>query len=213
MSQRNKASLFDSQKKQVLSDLTAHRDASPKGSVDERCLPIMDILNRHADYVTTSSCSGRVCLWAGTEKGQGGWPLVSHEVVDPDAVVAAVTSLEPSFSNVVLKMEPFVLHVQCRDIAASHRILVPALDCGYRNSGVIPGKKHTMLAMRHTCSMEVPIGCDGVVLVDETYLRKVVEIANAKLRDNHRSLDKLVTRIQSTLATSTGDDGSTAEAE
>ncbi|KAL7517675.1 hypothetical protein ACHAWX_002582 [Stephanocyclus meneghinianus] len=39
------------------------RDKSPKGSVDAKILPLVDLINRHPEYVTLSSCSGRVALF------------------------------------------------------------------------------------------------------------------------------------------------------
>lgn len=39
-------------------------DASIKGAIDEGALPILNILNAHARYLSTSSCAGRVLLWA-----------------------------------------------------------------------------------------------------------------------------------------------------
>ena len=52
-------------KKAILADLNQpqYTDLSPKGSVDEGCLPLMQILNNHEDYVTTSSCSGRISIF------------------------------------------------------------------------------------------------------------------------------------------------------
>jgi tRNA wybutosine-synthesizing protein 3 len=56
---------FQQKKKFVLDNLSSMcaTDKSPKGFVDGRCKPTMDVLNRHQDYVTTSSCSGRVALF------------------------------------------------------------------------------------------------------------------------------------------------------
>jgi tRNA wybutosine-synthesizing protein 3 len=66
---------FHSRKQQILSSLTSDPsskiDKSPKGSVDEAILPLIELLNRHDDYVTTSSCSGRIaiyCAGKGTKK-------------------------------------------------------------------------------------------------------------------------------------------------
>jgi tRNA wybutosine-synthesizing protein 3 len=38
-------------------------DKSPKGSVDVRIQPLVNLINCHPDYVTLSSCSGRVALF------------------------------------------------------------------------------------------------------------------------------------------------------
>ncbi|CAI2161988.1 5059_t:CDS:2 [Funneliformis geosporum] len=59
---------FHTRKQQILSSLTStdpssRIDKSPKGSIDEAILPLIELLNRHDDYVTTSSCSGRVAIY------------------------------------------------------------------------------------------------------------------------------------------------------
>ena len=197
------AGLFDRMKVQILSQLVpggpSAVDLSPKGSVDELCVPMMDTLNNHTDYVTTSSCSGRVSVWAGVEKGEGGWLVSSHATIDPDAVVASLTPF-PSTGAVILKMEPFVMHVQCRDLAASHKVLVAALHAGFRNSGVIPGKKRVMLAIRHTMTLEVPLGQDGVRMVDDAYVAHITAIANTKLLENFSRIELLHKTVVAALA-------------
>ena len=79
---------FDARKDVVLTTLsrTNYSDRSPKGSVDARCYPVMEYLNGEADYVTTSSCSGRVSLWqdAGEHAGGEGAPDRDEEA-EPEA--------------------------------------------------------------------------------------------------------------------------------
>ena len=90
-------------------------DKSPKGSVDEPIRPLVDLINKHSDYCTLSSCSGRISLFDpnqqhlqrgderettirnessdnGTKrtasgKGTGGWLLVSHYPIHPNELV------------------------------------------------------------------------------------------------------------------------------
>ncbi|CAJ0758269.1 22332_t:CDS:2 [Entrophospora sp. SA101] len=44
-------------------------------SIDEPMLPLINLLNKHNDYVTTSSCSGRIAVYC---VGGGKWLFVSH---------------------------------------------------------------------------------------------------------------------------------------
>lgn len=44
-------------------DETINLDKSPKGSVDDKIRPLVDLINQNQDYVTLSSCSGRVALF------------------------------------------------------------------------------------------------------------------------------------------------------
>lgn len=105
---------FDRKKEQILHDLENPEvtDLSPKGSVDCRILPIMETINSHPDYVTTSSCSGRIAVYCDpittplfetqtedislpvensqtTTKGGGHWTFVTH-----DPVITTSLSLE-----------------------------------------------------------------------------------------------------------------------
>src|SRR5262245_39549957 len=101
-------------------------DNSPKASVDTAALPIIALLNSHPHYVTTSSCSGRLVVFAeaiGASGEQDGWLLVAHEEVEDQAFGALgfAESEQPleygDMSTLVsLKFEPFILHVEAATI-------------------------------------------------------------------------------------------------
>lgn len=105
--------VFAAKKKKILSQLAAptedYVDASPKGSVDAPIRSLVGTINSIDSLVTTSSCSGRIAIYAegakkssddkldvsgGTNsnvetknsstqgKGGGAWLFVSHESVD-----------------------------------------------------------------------------------------------------------------------------------
>ena len=80
----------------------AEADKSPKGCLDPHIAPLVHAINAHPDYVTTSSCAGRVVLWAegsgaraeadGRTDGAGGrWLLCHHDRVS----LAQIESLVP----------------------------------------------------------------------------------------------------------------------
>ncbi|OUM54909.1 hypothetical protein BVG19_g4360 [[Candida] boidinii] len=58
---------FDQKKESIqreISETTSDSpDASPKGTIDELCIPIIKLINSHHDLVTTSSCSGRASVF------------------------------------------------------------------------------------------------------------------------------------------------------
>ncbi|XP_072956456.1 tRNA wybutosine-synthesizing protein 2/3/4 [Typha angustifolia] len=109
---------FQKRKEQTLAALSSPSpDKSPKGGVDAPIVPLLEAINRHPYYFTTSSCSGRISILCHTnpnhnpspstqevsnedksnnnnkktttkkKAGGGGWVFVSHEPADPDAVV------------------------------------------------------------------------------------------------------------------------------
>ena len=58
---RNLQTLYGST--DIIGRYSTEIDKSPKGSVDQKIRPLVDLINCHPDYVTLSSCSGRVALF------------------------------------------------------------------------------------------------------------------------------------------------------
>uniref|UniRef100_A0A8C0WM02 tRNA wybutosine-synthesizing protein 3 homolog n=1 Tax=Castor canadensis TaxID=51338 RepID=A0A8C0WM02_CASCN len=127
-------------------------DLSRKGSVDEDVVGLVQLLNAREQFFTTSSCAGRVLLLDGVidgfqvQKQNCCWLLVTHKpCVKEDVMVA----LKKANGDAVLKFEPFVLHVQCRQLEDAQILHSVAVDSGFRNSGITVGKRgKTMLVLQ-----------------------------------------------------------------
>ncbi|KAG8437180.1 hypothetical protein GDO86_008030 [Hymenochirus boettgeri] len=121
------------------------------------------------------------------------WLFVTHQLCKASEVVAA---LEKSTGNVVLKFEPFVLHVQCRALADAQLLHTVAINSGFRNSGITVGKKgKIVMAVRSTHGLEVPLSQNGKCLVSQEYIEFLVQTANKKMEENI----KRITRFHSCL--------------
>jgi len=59
MAQSTKTNIFQQQKSTSLSKV----DRSRKGSIDEPIVDLVHLINQHDQYFTTSSCSGRICVF------------------------------------------------------------------------------------------------------------------------------------------------------
>lgn len=57
--EKSTRALFDSRKRQVLE----HADLSRKGSIDDYIRPLVGCINSNHNYITTSSCSGRILIY------------------------------------------------------------------------------------------------------------------------------------------------------
>lgn len=273
--QRQRDREFTAHKSSILANLQSNAcDLSPKGSVDVKCLPVMDLLNHHTDYITTSSCSGRIALFhsipaaevvdaalgsdsevskRGMKRGDPaalGWLLVKHGALLPEemkrvvfflcgpAITAEDEQLDASMlqeaitlaaaadavafegelegvlveeaatsstgvapavphqGTVSLKMEPFVMHVECRTMEAAKSLLTAAVsDSGYRNSGVVPPGKKIMCGIRCAAGlgMEVPVVLDGVnhVAPQRAYVWALLKLVNEKMVANQSKLSLL----------------------
>lgn len=191
-------SVFDKQKKQTLKSLS---DLSRKGSFDHSINEFLTKLNNHLDYFTLSSCSGRILVIKAQKEGPNKnkkkgchWLICSHETVDADTVWKILNNEESVPSEVTddmsgirtLKFEPFILHVQCRNLEAAKKLHTLSLESGYRNSGLTLGKAgKIVLAVRSTHGLEAPLtDMLGNLIVDKRYIKFVVELANSKLAEN-----------------------------
>ncbi|KAF9197001.1 hypothetical protein BGZ50_002712 [Haplosporangium sp. Z 11] len=303
---------FLSRKKAILIALNSDTpDKSPKGYVDEPLLPLIILINNHKDYVTTSSCSGRICTYlegidesssstsspqddrndsstqeldddaAQVSKGYeentslaaveaakrakgGQWLYVSHDPVDfptgqgkdqekrwiintlfgPEA--HRVVTMEESILSgvetqtevmtksqlVYFKFEPMILHIEAATPTAAKTFLNHSLFSGYRNSGILPSAKRTMLAIRSTLKIDapiayIPIGASSSsiptaasgtgaetsdpkihLMVSLQYLRMLIELSNDKFRMNVAQMSRFEQRLKEHLLQNDSTDGS-----
>lgn len=170
---------FDQQKSTSLSKV----DLSKKGSVDEPIQDLVNAINQSSDFFTTSSCSGRALLFSyetsdKAKKSDCHWHFTSHHpIVDYADFTASLDQAKTTNpdSSLILKFEPFVLHVQSRSLSKAKTFHTCALECGYRNSGLTLGKGGKVtVAVRSTLCLEVPLGPAGGLLVSDAYLRYLV---------------------------------------
>ncbi|KAF4021664.1 hypothetical protein G4228_013715 [Cervus hanglu yarkandensis] len=178
-------------------------DLSRKGSVDEDVLEIVQLLNGQEQFFTTSSCAGRIILLDGSingsevQKQNCSWLLVTHKACVKDDVVVA---LRRANGDAILKFEPLVLHVQCRQLQDARILHSVAIDSGFRNSGITVGKRgKIMLAVRSTHGLEVPLSHQGKLMVTEEYIAFLLKIANQKMEENKKRIERFYNCLQHAL--------------
>ncbi|KAM9000491.1 tRNA wybutosine-synthesizing protein 3 homolog isoform 2-T2 [Sarcophilus harrisii] len=154
-------------------------DLSRKGSVDEDVVELVQLLNGREQFFTTSSCAGRILLLDGnmdgseTQKQNCPWLWVTHRPCAKEDVLSALKSAR---GDAVLKFEPFVLHVQCRQLRDAQ-----------------------VLAVRSTHGLEVPLSQRGRLMVTEEYIDFLLKIANQKMEENKRRIGRFYNCLQLAL--------------
>ncbi|XP_074545064.1 tRNA wybutosine-synthesizing protein 3 homolog [Halichoeres trimaculatus] len=179
-------------------------DHSKKSSVDEDIQHVVSLLNGCEQFFTTSSCSGRVILVDGVPQSSGVqkqdcvWLFVSHQKCKSEELVSG---LSRSSADAVLKFEPFVLHVQCRELKDAQLLHAVAVNSGFRNSGLTVGRTGKILmAVRSTHGLEVPLSRNGLLLVDHEYIKFLAQIANEKMEENLRRIERFYQNLWSALS-------------
>ncbi|KAM4871913.1 tRNA wybutosine-synthesizing protein 3 homolog isoform 1-T1 [Thomomys bottae] len=178
-------------------------DLSRKGSVDEDVVELVWLLNSRDQFVTTSSCAGRILLLDGgvngfeVQKQNCCWLLVTHKPCVKNEVMVA---LKKANGDAIFKFEPLVLHVQCRQLEDAQFLHSVAIDSGFRNSGITVGKRgKTMLAVRSTHGLEVPLSHKGNLMVTEEYIDFLLNIAHQKMEENKKRIERFYNCLQHAL--------------
>ncbi|XP_036898213.1 tRNA wybutosine-synthesizing protein 3 homolog isoform X2 [Sturnira hondurensis] len=154
-------------------------DLSRKGSVDEDVAEIVQLLNGQEQFFTTSSCSGRIILLDGSingfevQKRNCRWLLVTHKPCIKDDMIVA---LKNANGDAVLKFEPLVLHIQCQQLQDAQ-----------------------ILAVRSTHGLEVPLSHKGKLMVTEDYIDFLLKIANQKMEENKKRIERFYRCLQHAL--------------
>ncbi|KAJ7334508.1 tRNA methyltransferase tyw3 [Desmophyllum pertusum] len=187
---------FERQKVSCLSQV----DLSKKGSIDEQIMDLVQYINAKDNYFTTSSCSGRISVFselADQKKKHCEWLYITHSAAVEEEVI---NSLNGCQGSAVFKFEPFVLHVQCRDLESGQQMLKAALISGFKNSGIVIGKKaNVIVAVRSTQSLEVPLVHMGELMVSNKYVEFLVNVANKKLEENQTKIDRFFRNLSDLL--------------
>jgi tRNA wybutosine-synthesizing protein 3 len=189
-------------------------DKSPKGFIDPPIVPFMELINTGGDYETTSSCSGRIAIFAEkTGQATGFWMFVSHEKVSKydytllfggKQVVSLDDEQVPETENLQLiffKFEPFILHVSSPDAEKGQSFLNACFDAGYRTSGLVNGKKRCMIVVKDTLKLDAPIGYYDpaqekvYLIVSPSYLDLLMSLSYKKFEENENRMQKLYDKL------------------
>lgn len=199
---------FLQRKKDILKKL----DKSSIGEWDEKIKSLCEKINSSKNFYTTSSCSGRIIVMVDQDKkGPGLFEFVSHDLVDFKELKEVLSKIcengsdtlrvypEKSFSKIFtggkFKSEPPILHICCENIESAEEILNKARDSGWKRSGIISLGKNIIVELISTEKLEFPLIKDGRILVDDNFLKIVLEKANFNLEKGWLKIEKLEKEI------------------
>ncbi|RKX47864.1 MAG: hypothetical protein DRP38_05860 [Thermotogae bacterium] len=157
--------------------------------VDEDIIDILNILNRNKDIFTTSSCSGRAVIievpYPGAKPGArflGKW----HRRVEKEDVYRSLESARNGF--LMFMVHPPIIHAVVKDPLLGEKLVKAALSSGFKNSGMRGIKGKIVVELRSTERMDVLIGKDRKLLVDDEYIEVLCEMANLMLEKGKKKI-------------------------
>ncbi len=180
--------IFLRRKKDVLSK----EDKSSKGNIDEKIKDLCEKINSLGDCYTTSSCSGRVVIMIDQEKkAEGLLTKVYHNLISFEEIKKDLEELMKKKENFKFKMEPCAIHIACKTLEDSQKIYDLGKLSGWKKSGIIFFGRRFMIELTSSERLEFPIINNGKILVNDEFLKIVVENANEKLKRGWGKIKKL----------------------
>ena len=180
-------------------------DKSFKGSIDHPVREMVEQLNKSEDFLTTSSCSGRIMLINETckdkRKNNSEFLFVSHDFVTAEELHSMEQRLVGASGNVFLKLEPLIVHVQCRSLERATWLLhlMKTRDQLKHSCIVSASNDKFIVSIKGLVKLEIPLIYDDVRIVDHSQLRMFVDIANERMIENFNAINSLTSFLTTGL--------------
>lgn len=188
--------LFQQQKQKQLSK----DDKSSIGSWDLKIKKLCEKINKKRNYYTTSSCAGRIVLLRySDEKMENAFLFRTHKKTSFNEIKKAMIEIGENYKGIVeFQQTSCILHVACKTLEDAQKLVNKAKESGWKRSGIMSGGNgngRNMVELHSTESMSFPIMNHGKIIVDDDFLKLIVEIANSKLErvwEKIKRLEKLI---------------------
>jgi len=165
-------------------------DRSSIGDWDEKTRGLCKKINLIDDFYTTSSCSGRVVLIRASEKKQENLFLfVSHNLISFNQLKKELENIQEK-GMIYFKQEPCLVVVACKNLEDAQDILDLAKNAGWKKCGIEASRKRFVVELMNSDKLEFPIMNKGKVLVDDDYLKLVVDESNLRLKRSWEKIEK-----------------------
>ncbi len=173
-------------------------DKSLRQKWDTKIIKLCSKLNEKENYYTTSSCAGRIVLLINSsEKRADLFVKVWHNKISFEKLKKALKKID-SKELIYFKQDPCILHVSCQSLEDAQEIHDLAKEAGWKRCGIISSKKRFVVELNGTEKLEFPIFKNGNLVEDE-FLKIVVEESNRKLEKSWECIKKLEKLIDQTF--------------
>jgi tRNA wybutosine-synthesizing protein 3 len=191
---------FDNEKKNCLDKLVT-LDNSKKGTMDIEIAPLVNLINKHPNFYTTSSCAGRIMVLSPSFSGkkfETKWLFQSHSLISYEDIGFLLN--DPPKDDVWFRMESPILHIASRDMESADWLLKKANDSGFRRSGLLSFANRIIAEIFIPERIDAPLSSKGKRLAEERYVKFLIRSANQRLKRSRQRLKKMEKIFTSSIA-------------
>ncbi|MEK6873610.1 MAG: hypothetical protein AABW91_02100 [Nanoarchaeota archaeon] len=173
-------------------------DKSLKGNWDKKILNLCDKINKSKDYYTTSSCSGRILVLIDYKvKRDDLFLFCSHDLISFDILKDGLNKIKSKTGKLIyFRQDPCILHIACKNLEKAQEIHDLAKDAGWKRCGIIASKKRFVVELNATQRIEMPIINKNEILIDDKFLKVLVEEANRKLKNSWELIERFENNLK-----------------
>jgi tRNA wybutosine-synthesizing protein 3 len=209
---------FDSERNKSLIE---YDQALRAKKIDERVIAVLEILNTHIDYFTTSSCSGRILLLAVDKPGAKSESTMIEKWHDKFTLNELKNGISnwTKFEYLYLLAQSPIFHISARDILSATNLRNIADSAGFKYSsirsikpitqkikakmGVVGAEDAEIRSRKYyqdlritvellsTERLNIPLGLNNEILVDDSYLNVIVDLANNSITESQNKVKRL----------------------
>jgi tRNA wybutosine-synthesizing protein 3 len=176
--------------------LKALEKAYSMQKVDAGVSQILRLINEIEGFYTSSSCAGRIVLLEipriGDKRGAtflGIW----HRTIDSNDLKNAATKATTGL--LWLLAQAPILHIGAQSIELADRMVKTAISSGFKNSALKSVGKKIVIEVCSTERLDAPIGRDGSLFCEDTYLALLVEIANEVIERSQAKMRQFIKKV------------------
>lgn len=174
--------------------------AKNEKKLDEDIEEIINIINSHKKYFTTSCCSGRIVLLEIPEIGNkkaakfiGKW----HRKIQYKELVESIKSAKSGMLW-LLAQSP-IIHIITSTYFLADKIIKIAISSGFKNSGFKSVKNNIIVEICSTERFDCPIGNNGQLLISDEYLKFLFKISNHIINRSGKKIKNLEKNLKNFL--------------
>jgi len=186
--------------------LESLREAMTRHLIDEDIVDILVLLNSIPCIVTSSSCSGRIALFAANapgDKKRGGIVAKWHKPITVDEFLQVLRRAGlDNYRFVWVSAQPLILALYTCSLSIANELLRMAERLGLKYSGMKIREKSIYIMILGTERVDIPLRVDNNVFIDLNDIKEIssiVDILNTYLVLAKRKLARLKRGLATSL--------------
>jgi tRNA wybutosine-synthesizing protein 3 len=168
--------------------------------VDESILPILRQINKCDEFVTTSSCAGRMILLQIPQVGDKKHAIFLGKWHRPITLFQLKQDIKKYQTGQLwfITQSP-IFHIVARTIEDADRLIKTGIKSGFKHSSFKTGKNRIIIEICSTERMDVPLANNDEIFISDDYLNFLIELGNDLIKRSNKKILRLKNYLEKNM--------------